>query len=184
MKDMSYLHTLCNRKVRPMFKSKMLKLLGASALVAGLAFAVQAHEGHQTEGPVGERTAAMKDMGGAMKHLGGIAKGAEFDEVAPEAAAKIGAVADGMADQFAPGTAPGDDGIGETRAKPEIWTDAEGFAAEIEKLQAGAASIVAAVEAQDRAALGAAMKQTGGACGSCHKAYREPKEAAKEAPKE
>ncbi len=167
-----------------MLKSKMLKFVGASIVAMGVAFAVQAHEGHQTEGPVGERTAAMKDMGGAMKHLGGIAKGAAFDDVAPEAAAKIGAVADGMADQFKAGTAPGDDGIGETRAKPEIWTDPEGFAAEIEKLKAGAVSLVAAVEAQDQAALGAAMKQTGGACGSCHKAYRTPKEEPKAAPKE
>lgn len=167
-----------------MLKSKMLKFVGASVVAMGVAFAVQAHEGHQTEGPVGERTANMKDMGGAMKHLGGIAKGAAFDDVAAEAALQINDTAANMANDFAPGTAPGDEGIGETRAKPEIWTDPEGFAAAIEKLEEGAAAISVAVAAQDRAALGAAMKQTGGACGSCHKAYRTPKEEPKAAPKE
>ncbi|MGB0921641.1 MAG: c-type cytochrome [Alphaproteobacteria bacterium] len=158
-----------------MSKQKMLKLVGAGLVTAGIAFSAIAHEGHQRDGVVGVRTADMKDMGGAMKHLGGVAKGDEFSAASPAAAARIHEVANAMAEQFPEGSGPGGEGIGETRAKPEIWSDPEGFAAEIEKLKAGADSIVAAVTAQDRAALGAAMQQTGGACGSCHKAYRVPK---------
>lgn len=156
----------------------MKKALGIilAASVLGGATAI-AHEGHQTDGVVGERTAAMKDMGGAMKHLGAIAKGEKpFDDVAPDAAAKIAEVAAAVPGHFPEGSGPGGDGIGETRAKPEIWSDWQGFLDANAKLEAAAEEIVAAVAAQDQAALGAAMGAAGKACGGCHKPFRTPKD--------
>lgn len=136
-----------------------------------------AHEGHQTDGIVGERVAAMKDMGGAMKHLGAIAKGEKpFDDIAPEAAAKIAEVAAAVPGHFPEGSGPGGEGIGETRAKPEIWSDWDGFLAANAKLEQAAEAIAAAVAGQDQAALGAAMGAAGQACGGCHKPFRTPKQ--------
>ncbi|MEZ5668094.1 MAG: cytochrome c [Alphaproteobacteria bacterium] len=61
----------------------------------------------------------------------------------------------------------------ENEAKPEIWSDAAGFAAKAEALQTAAADFVAAAETGDMAAAGAALGGVGGACKGCHDNYRE-----------
>lgn len=74
------------------------------------------------------------------------------------------------ADPFAPGS---DKGINvETWARPEIWTDPEGFKAEMDKDMAAMAALAAST---DEASFKAAMTQLGESCGSCHEKFRRPK---------
>jgi cytochrome c556 len=68
---------------------------------------------------------------------------------------------------------PEGSGGGDSRAKPEIWTDREAFdglmTAAIE-----AATAMAAVS--EEAALEPAMRELGGSCRSCHQDYRLPRQ--------
>lgn len=74
-------------------------------------------------------------------------------------------------DIFPPGS-----GVGETRAKPEIWQDWAKFEAGIKAYQTATARLVEAAESGDMGAIGAALGGVGESCGGCHKPFRKPKE--------
>ncbi len=59
-----------------------------------------------------------------------------------------------------------------SRAKAEIWSDPDGFAAKFDALEKAATGLVGAADA---AAVGAGMGALGGACKGCHEGYRGPK---------
>lgn len=61
----------------------------------------------------------------------------------------------------------------DTRALPEIWDDMDGFDAHKADLTAAAEAMVTAA-GTDLASLQGAMKALGGACGGCHKDFRQP----------
>lgn len=61
---------------------------------------------------------------------------------------------------------------GETKALPEIWTDAAGFQKAAAALGAAGDQLASAAKAGDATAAAAAFKAVGEACGACHKAYR------------
>lgn len=69
---------------------------------------------------------------------------------------------------FPAGTETGHD----TKALPAVFSDADGFAKRAADFTAAAKALKAASEANDAKAFAAAFKQTGQACGACHKAYR------------
>lgn len=73
-----------------------------------------------------------------------------------------------IVDAFPEGSGAG----AETRAKPEIWTDWEKFAAAAKTLEDASAELVTAAEGGDMAAIGAAAGKVGDACGGCHKPFR------------
>ena len=60
--------------------------------------------------------------------------------------------------------------FGETETKPEIWSDPEGFAAAVKKLEDAANGVLAA--RQGNGEMGAALKALGGSCKGCHDDYR------------
>lgn len=62
----------------------------------------------------------------------------------------------------------------ESRAKPEIWSDAAGFKAELVKIQAAADQVVAMAEKGDLQGSKDQMKAVAAVCGTCHQAYRGP----------
>jgi cytochrome c556 len=70
---------------------------------------------------------------------------------------------------FPPGTEKGND----TKAKPAVWSDRAGFVKAAGVYEDAAKKLAAAAKANDKAAFAAAFKETGKACGACHKAYRE-----------
>jgi len=70
-------------------------------------------------------------------------------------------------DSFTPDTANE-----KTRALPEIYTDAAGFKAANEKLQAEVAKLVTAAKSGNEAMAKAAIGDIGKECGSCHDKYR------------
>jgi cytochrome c556 len=69
---------------------------------------------------------------------------------------------------FPAGTDKGED----TKALPEIWSDNAGFIKDAAALGTAADKLTAAAKANDKEAFAAALKEVGGACGACHKAYR------------
>ncbi|MGB3279153.1 MAG: cytochrome c, partial [Pseudorhodobacter sp.] len=106
--------------------------------------------------------------------LGAIAKGeAPYDAaVATKAAANISAIASvlGM-DQFPAGSEV--DAAPDSFALPAIWANPDDFDLKVKSLNDASATMKNAA-AKEGDAVKAAMATLGGACGSCHKAYRQP----------
>ncbi|HYN00649.1 MAG TPA: cytochrome c [Aestuariivirgaceae bacterium] len=143
-------------------------VLASLAFAAVLGFAASASLG----GPIEDRQAAMKANGQTMKLLGAMAQGeTPFDAaVVKEQAEAMAARYEAEKSMFPPGS---DKGPPETYAKPEIWTDPEGFAAGMnEAIEASLA--LAAVT--DQAKLGEALGAVGSVCKNCHEKYTRPKD--------
>ena len=66
---------------------------------------------------------------------------------------------------------PGSD-KGTTRAKPAIWENTDDFLEKYQALQEAAGGLLAAAQSGDKAAIGEAVKETGGACKACHDEYK------------
>ena len=62
--------------------------------------------------------------------------------------------------------------VGESKALPAIWEKWDTFVAIIETGKTAAAAGIAAAEAGDAAAYGAALQTLGGTCGACHQQFR------------
>ena len=64
----------------------------------------------------------------------------------------------------------------DSEALPEIWEKWSEFTEKFEDLQREAAKLAEVAKGGDMAAMKAQFKETGGACGGCHKPFREKKE--------
>ncbi len=71
---------------------------------------------------------------------------------------------------------PAGSGVGETRAKPEIWQNWAKFEAATQAFQAETKELGRVAETGDMAAVGAQLNKVGEACGGCHKPFRKKKE--------
>lgn len=87
-------------------------------------------------------------------------------------AAKLKALAVDLPTWFPKGSGP-ETGL-PTAAKPEIWTDADGFAAAAAKLQDETAKLAAVSTGGDMDAIKAQVRATAAACKTCHDKYRTP----------
>jgi cytochrome c556 len=85
--------------------------------------------------------------------------------------AQWGAALPGM---FAPSTSKAT-----SKAKPEVWSDKEGFAAKAKAFADATAALSAAAKADDKEAFTAALASTGASCKACHDAYQVQIPAAK-----
>jgi cytochrome c556 len=61
---------------------------------------------------------------------------------------------------------------GDTKAAPAIWSDPAGFQKAAMRLSAAGEALATAAKAGDTTAVATAFKETGEACGACHKDYR------------
>lgn len=61
---------------------------------------------------------------------------------------------------------------GETKAKPEIWTNWADFENNMKSAEAAATRLAAAAKSGDINAVKAGFGALGGTCGTCHKAFR------------
>lgn len=93
---------------------------------------------------------------------------APFD---PKVAAESAAVAEFMSKLPWAGFGEGTD-KGETKAKPEIWTEKAKFKEYADKMQAEMTKFAAAAKTGNLDNLKAAVGATGEACKTCHDAYR------------
>lgn len=119
--------------------------------------------------PVHERQVAMRGVGDGFKALTAIAKKeAAFDATVVKTNAST------IADNFKAASTLfiAGSGGGESRAKPEVWTDAAAFEQGLKDARAAA---VALQSVTDEAAFGPAQAALGATCKSCHDKYRLPK---------
>ena len=63
---------------------------------------------------------------------------------------------------------------GNTRAKPEVWTERAKFGAAAQKMQDEGSKLVAAAKTGDQAQIRTAAGAVGGACKACHDSYQKP----------
>jgi cytochrome c556 len=154
------------------------------AAAAGIAWYVGAFDGEEkavianvTTGSPQEQVNARIDRMKAMaKALSEVSKAAEAGDVSAtnENALVIVKTASDIPDLFPAGTGPTDEGVTKTRAKAEIWTKTEEFAAEAEKLEDVANKLVAASMANDLGGMKAGLAEVGPTCKGCHDAFRAP----------
>jgi cytochrome c556 len=65
-------------------------------------------------------------------------------------------------------------GSGNTKAKPEIWTEKDKFAAAVAKSQSDVDKLVAAGKTGNLDQIKAAAGAVGQSCKACHDAYQKP----------
>ena len=152
-----------------------MKLIAMTAIAAFGAFAVMAQDAEDPFADAVEtRHGLMLQMATDLGVLGGIAKGTTpYDAaIATKAAANLAAVASVLSmAQFPAGSETGKSA--DSYALADIWAKQDDFLAKIVDLN-NAADAMKTAAGTDAAAVGAAMAQLGGACGACHKAYRQP----------
>ena len=143
---------------------RKLTALSAAGLVALTLAAPVLAQGEMLSGAdaIAKRQEVMKTIGGTMRAAGGAAGDARVE------------AAQTIVDNFAMlgELFPEDSQEGNTKALPTIWTDQEGFMVAYGAAITASTSLLAAAEAGDDAAWGAAFKELGGACGGCHTVYR------------
>ena len=132
---------------------------------------VESEEGDFAE-VIEARQQGYKTLGGSFKTIRDnlqAGDSADMDAV-KAAAAKMDELADDIGDWFPAGSGP-EAGV-ETEALPVIWEDPAGFTAAIGVLKAATTTMKAAADSGEMAAIGAAVRPLGGACGNCHDTYR------------
>jgi len=136
-------------------------LLAGAALGAGLSGADAAKA----------RMAHMKALGAAAKALVEQMRSPAPDKaVVKIQAARIAAAAQAIPTWFPVGS--GRESGAKTHALPIVWSDPADFTAARNKLVAAAATLDAAAQAGDLAAVHAALHPVGAACDGCHKKFK------------
>lgn len=152
--------------------NKTIAAFAAAATVATASLAAS-HESKSDNPAVNARHAQMQMVGYSIGVLGATAKGEmEFSaEMVDSAARNLQALARmDKASLWIAGTEQG--AVTGSRAKAEIWSDPDGFAAGFVKLDEAATALIGAADA---GAVGAGMGALGGTCKACHEKYRGPK---------
>jgi len=146
----------------------ILASLVVAAIIGGAA--VQAAD--EPENVLKYRKNIMGAQAGHISAISAVVKGevSYSGHVAAHARA-LNALAMTLPDIFPAGSA-----VGDSRALPEIWSDAAKFEQVTKEFQAATAQLVTAAESGDMAAIGDALGATGKGCGGCHKPFRKEKE--------
>lgn len=147
------------------------KTAAALAIAIGLATAGAGLAAGSADDMIATRQTEMKTNMKAMKVLVSMLKGeTPYDNALVQDAAKsIRGAAAGSRASAAWDAASQTGFTMKTGAKPEIWTDAAGFAAAWTSFDTAVASLEAT---QDQAGLKAAFPALGAACKGCHEKYR------------
>jgi cytochrome c556 len=158
---------------QPLFpRKKTMKKLVCIAAAATL-FALAAPASAQFAKPedaIKYRQSAMFVMGTHFGRIGAMVNGkAPYDAKVAETSAAV--VAD-MSKLPWPGFIPGTDKGGNTKAKPEIWTDQAKFKENNDKLMAQTPKLAAAAKTGDLETLKTAFSATADICKSCHDDFR------------
>jgi cytochrome c556 len=149
-----------------------MKMFAPLALtVAALTLSTTAHAQFQKpEDAVKYRKAAFTVMGAHFGRVGAMANGkVPFDaKVAAENMAIVETMSKLPWAGFVAGTDKGD-----TRALPEIWTEAADFKAGADKMQAEVSKLAATAKTGNLDALKTAFGSVGQTCKACHDDYRK-----------
>jgi cytochrome c556 len=138
-----------------------LSVLAAAAAAATLAPA----------DAVAMRQTQMKELGASFRTLNEELRGDTPDMAKVEAAvAVMNKTGKDLPAWFPAGSGP-EAGI-KTHAKPEVWSDAAGFAGAAKGFATETAKMQAMVDSGDTDALSVQAKVVGQTCGACHAAFR------------
>lgn len=148
---------------------KLLASLTLAAVVSTLSVPAMA-QFQKPEDAVKYRKAALTVMAAHFGRIGAMANDkAPFDaKIAAENAAIVEDLSKLPWAAFGPGTDKG-----ETRAKPEIWTDGAKFKKSSDDLVAAAAQLNAAAKTGNLDNLKKAFGETAKTCKACHDAFRK-----------
>ena len=149
----------------------MKKFVLALSTIAALATALPAAAQFQKpEDAIKYRKAAFTVMGAHFGRIGAMVNNrVPFDaKVAAENADLVADLAKLPFAGFGPGTDKGD-----TRAKPEIWSEMDKFNAGAKKMQEETAKLATAAKGGNLDAIKAAFGETGKTCKGCHDSYRK-----------
>ncbi len=155
---------------KPDASMKLASSILVAAATAALAVPASAQFA-KPEDAIKYRQSALFVMAQHFGRIGAMVNGrVPYDAAAAVASAEI--VADMSKLPWA-GFGPGTDKGGNTRAKPEIWSDSAKFKETSEKLPAETLKLLAAAKSGNRDTLKTAFSSTAGTCKSCHDAYRK-----------
>lgn len=145
-------------------------LVALVATLGALASLPAAAQFQKPEDAIKYRKAAFTVMAAHFGRIGAMASGrAPFDAAAAAANADIVASISKLPYAgFGEGT-----GIGETRAKPEIWTDRAKFDAAANKMQEEVAKLNVAAKSGNLDQIKVAFGAAGQTCKACHDNYRK-----------
>jgi cytochrome c556 len=146
---------------------KVLFATAAAALVGSVALAADPME------TVTARQDYYKSLGAVMKPMAALAKDFDAEAAKAEAAKLETALAVDVRPLFAPGTSDAEF-PGKSRAMAKLWDNMEDVGTKGKAMHEAAAEVIAAANAGDAAAFGAAFGKLGGACKACHDSYRVP----------
>jgi cytochrome c556 len=152
----------------------VLAAMAALVLTAGVALAADTPPPPATPGAkaVVARQANYRQLGEAFVGLTDEAKKDAPDKAVIAAdAVKLKALAADLPTWFPKGSGP-EAGV-KTRAKPEIWTDAEGFDTAATRLRDETAKLQEVSAAGDIEAIRTQRRATAAACKTCHDRYQE-----------
>lgn len=148
---------------------KTLACIAAAVALVSLS-APAAAQFAKPEDAIKYRQSALSVMGAHFGRIGAMTSGkAPFDAKLAADNAEIVAV---MAKLPWAGFGPGTESGGNTKAKPEIWTDQAKFKDLSDKMQAETVKLSAAAKTGDPAMLKTAFGATAETCKSCHDAFR------------
>lgn len=144
-----------------------LRILTIAATMLALGSTVSVAQ----DDPIAERQEKMKTMGQSMRVLVPMFREqADYDaEAALAAFVRMNEAVDGYGDLFPEGTETG----GDTRAKPEIWSDREGFDAAVAAFEEDLAMATSA-DIPDLASFKPVFGAVAQNCGDCHEVYQVP----------
>ena len=154
-----------------MLSMKFRSTLAAAALglVTALTALPAAAQFQKPEDAIKYRQSAMTVMGNHFGRIGAMANGrVPFDAAAVQANAEIVTTMSKL--PFA-GFIDGTD-KGNTKAKPEIWSEAEKFRAAAQKMQDEVGKLSAAAKTGNQDQIKAAFGAAGDTCKACHDNYR------------
>lgn len=145
--------------------------LPAAALLGLVVALPAAAQFQKPEDAVKYRQGAFTVMGAHFGRIGAMANGrVPFDAAAVQANAEIVATMSKLPwPAFVEGTAT----VGNTRAKPEIWSEADKFKAGAQKMQDEVAKLNAAAKTGNQDQIKAAFGAVGQSCKACHDSYRK-----------
>jgi len=148
---------------------KIFACIAAAASLLALAAPASAQFA-KPEDAIKYRQSAFTVMGTHFGRIGAMVNGkVPYDA---KAAADNAAVVAEMATLPWPAFGPGTDKGGNTKAKPEIWTEQAKFKESGDKLVAESAKLATAAKGGNLDALKTAFAATADTCKSCHDAYR------------
>jgi cytochrome c556 len=155
----------------PSLKTRSALATAALGLAAALTALPAAAQFQKPEDAVKYRKSAMFVMANHFGRIGAMANGrVPFDANAAQVNAEVVATMSKL--PFA-GFIEGTD-KGETRAKPEIWSEPEKFRAAAQKMQEEVAKLNTAAKTGNLDQIKAAFGEAGKACKACHDSYQKP----------